>query len=175
MEQKIKVYPFQLESLPSPGANAFLQFIREELKPFLHAHYRTDPYASAFVGFSAGGLFGLYTLFHQPHTFTRYVIGSPPLHWDNKMMLTYERKYAEHHHDLPVRLFMSVGGREESDDPLPFIEPSHQYVTNLKTFANTLQERKYPGLQLTLHVFEDETHMSVLPATFSRGLRAVFS
>lgn len=28
MEQKIKAYPFQLESLPSPGATAFLQFIR---------------------------------------------------------------------------------------------------------------------------------------------------
>lgn len=175
MEQKIKAYPFQLESLPSPGANAFLQFIREELKPFVNAHYRTDPDDSAFVGFSGGGLFGLYTLFHHPDTFHRYVIGSPPLHWDNKIMLTYEDKYAEHHNDLPVRLFISVGGREESDDPLPLIEPSHQLVTNLKTLANTLQERKYPGLQLTHHVFEDETHMSVIPATFSRGLRAVFS
>ena len=174
MEQKIKAYPFQLESLPSPGANAFLHFIREELKPFINANYRTDPNDSTYVGFSGGGTFGLYTLFHHPDTFNRYVIGSPPIHWDNKVVLTYESNYAEHHNDLPVRLFMSVGRREQSDDPLPLIEPSHQFVTNLKTVANTLQERHYPGLQLTLHVFEDETHMSVIPATFSRGLRAVF-
>jgi predicted alpha/beta superfamily hydrolase len=166
---------FQLESIPSPGADRFLRFIREELKPFINANYRTDPDDSAYVGFSAGGTFGLYTLFHHPDTFSRYVIGSPPIHIDNKVMLTYESNYAESHNDLPVRVFMSVGGREESDDPLPLIEPRHQFVTNIKTLARTLQERNYPGMQLTSHVFEDETHMSVIPATFSRGLRVVFS
>jgi uncharacterized protein len=175
MEQKIKEYPFQLESLPPPGADTFLRFIREEVKPFINANYRTVPDESAYVGFSGGGTFGLYTLFHHPDTFNRYVIGSPPIHLDNKVILTYESKYAESHNDLPVRMFMSVGGREESDDPLPLIEPLHQFVTNMKTLANSLLERKYPGLQLTSHVFEDETHMSVIPATFSRGLRAVFS
>jgi uncharacterized protein len=174
MEKKIKAYPFQLQSLPAPGANAFLQFIREEVKPFINTNYRTDPNDSTFVGFSAGGGFGLYTLFHHPDTFNRYVLGSAPIAWGNKILFTYERHYAQHYDDLSVRLFMSVGEREEIDDPLPFIEPSDQFVTNMKTLAHTLQERHYPGLQMTTHVFADETHVSVLPATFSRGLRTVF-
>jgi predicted alpha/beta superfamily hydrolase len=174
MEKKIKAYPFQLQSLPVPGAKAFLQFIREELKPFINANYRTDPNDSTFVGFSGFGGFGLYTLFHHPDTFNRYVIGSATIAWGNKIIFTYEHDYAQQHDDLPVRLFMSVGEREEIDDPLPLIEPSDQLVTNMKTLAHTLQERHYPGLQMTVHVFEDETHMSVIQATFSRGLRTVF-
>jgi predicted alpha/beta superfamily hydrolase len=153
-------------------AGSFLRFLREELKPFINANYRTNPDDSTYVGISYGGLFGLYALFHRPDTFSRYVIGSPAIHHDNKVVLTYESNYASKHHDLPVRVFMSVGAREELDDPL--IDPSFQFVTNMKTLAKTLQERDYPGLQLTTRVFEDETHGSVIPKTFSRGLRVVF-
>lgn len=150
----------------------FLRFMREELKPFIKANYRANPDDSTYVGHSHGGLFGLYTLFHQPDTFNRYVIGSPSIHHDNRVTLTYESNYAANHNDLPVRMFMSVGAREELDDPL--IDPSFQFVTNVKTLAKALQERRYPGLQLTTRVFEDETHGSVIPRTFSRGLRVVF-
>jgi predicted alpha/beta superfamily hydrolase len=153
-------------------AGPFLRFIREELKPFINANYRANPDDSTYAGTSYGGLFGLYALFHHPDTFNRYVIGSPAIHHDNRVTLTYESNYAANHNDLPVRVFMSVGEREELDDPL--IEPLFQFVTNMKTLAKTLQERRYPGLQLTTHVFEDETHVSVVPATFSRGLRVVF-
>lgn len=153
-------------------AGTFLCFIREELKPFVNANYRTNPDDSTYVGISYGGLFGLYVLFHHPETFNRYVIGSPAIHHDDRVLQTYESNYAAHHDDLPVRVFMSVGAREELDDPL--IEPSFQFVTNVKRLAKTLRERRYPGLQLTTHVFEDETHASVVPRTFSRGLRVVF-
>jgi enolase len=44
----------------------------------------------------------------------------------------------------------------------------------MKELAKILRERGYPGLHLTTHVFEGETHVSVVPATFSRGLREVF-
>ena len=153
-------------------AGPFLRFIREELKPFINANYRTNPDDSTYVVNSYGGLFGLYALFHHPDTFNRYVIGSPAIHHDNRVTLTYESNYAANHDDLPVRVFMSVGAREELDDPL--IDPSFQFVTNMKTLTKTLRERSYPGLQLTTCVFEDETHVSVIPTTFSRGLRVVF-
>ncbi len=153
-------------------AGLFLRFIREELKPFIDANYRTQPDEGTYVGVSYGGLFGLYALFHHPDTFNRYIIGSPAIHHDDRITLAYESNYAANHDDLPARVFMSVGAREESDDPL--IEPSFRFVTNVKTLAQTLQERRYPSLQLTTHVFEDETHVSVIPATFNRGLRVVF-
>jgi predicted alpha/beta superfamily hydrolase len=153
-------------------AGLFLRFIREELKPFIDASYRTQPEDSTYGGVSYGGLFGLHVLFHHPDTFRRYIIGSPAIHHDDRVTLRYERDYAAQHEDLPARVFMSVGAREESDDPL--IEPSFRFVTNVERLAQALEERRYPSLQLTTHVFEDETHVSVIPTTFSRGLREVF-
>jgi predicted alpha/beta superfamily hydrolase len=153
-------------------AGPFLRFIREELKPFINANFRTNPEDNTFIGNSYGGLFGLYVLFHYPDTFNRYIIGSPAIHHDNRVALSYESDYAERHDDLPVRIFMAVGAREEMDDHL--IDPSFQFVTNVKELTRRLQERRYPRLRLTTQVLEDETHFSVIPATFSRGLRAVF-
>lgn len=153
-------------------AATFLCFIREELKPFINANYCTNVNDSTYAGTSYGGLFGLYVLFHHPDTFNRYVIGSPAIHHDNSITMKYESTYAAHHDDLPARVFMSAGSREEGDDPL--IEELFQFVTNMKTLAKLLRERNYPGLQLTTHVFEDETHGSVVPAAFCRGLRMVF-
>ena len=153
-------------------AAAFLDFIREELKPFINTNYCTNVKDSTYAGTSYGGLFGLYVLFHNPDTFNRYVIGSPAIHHDNRITLEYESIYAARYSDLPARVFMSVGAREEGDDPL--LEPVFQFVTNMKTLAKNLRERNYPGLRLTTHVFEDESHGFVVPATFSRGLRVVF-
>jgi predicted alpha/beta superfamily hydrolase len=158
--------------VPRGQAAAFLRFIREELKPFVNAHYRTLPEDSTYMGTSYGGLFGLFTLFHRPDTFQRYVIGSPAIHHDDRVMLSYEEAYAAKHADLPARVFLAVGDREEIDDPL--IEPAFQFVTNVKHLDRILRERQYPGLRLTTHVFEDETHVSVVPALYSRGLRVVF-
>jgi predicted alpha/beta superfamily hydrolase len=158
---------------PRGQAAASLRFIREELQPFINAHYRTLPNDSTYMGTSYGGLFGLYTLFHQPGTFQRYVIGSPAIHHDDRVILTHEEAYASQHTDLAARVFLAVGGREELDDPL--IEPTFQFVTNLEHLATTLRGRDYPSLRLTTQVFEDETHVSVVPALYSRGLREVFA
>ena len=40
--------------------------------------------------------------------------------------------------------------------------------------SSGLEARKYCELQVTTAYFEDETHISVIPATIGRGLRAVY-
>jgi predicted alpha/beta superfamily hydrolase len=153
-------------------AGPFLRFIREELKPFVNANYRTEPVESTYMGISYGGLFGLYVLFHHPDTFSRYVIGSPAIHHDDRVTLGYESDYAASHDDLPARVFMAVGAREERDDPL--IDPSFQFVTNVRTLAKALRERRYPSLDLTARVCDGETHASMVLTAFSQGLKELF-
>ena len=54
-----------------PFSDAYLRFLVETLKPFIDAHYRTDPgRASSFVmGSSMGGLIALYALSQYPEVF----------------------------------------------------------------------------------------------------------
>jgi uncharacterized protein len=154
-------------SWPTGGAEKFLRFIKEELMPFINKNYRTSPDAG-YAGFSYGGLFGLYVLFHEPQTFQRYIIGSPSVWFDSLVTLRCEAEYARTHRDLPARIFMSVGQLEERPGS------TFKMVTNMKRLADSLQSRHYPNLRLETYVFEGEIHVSAPGATISRGLRSIY-
>lgn len=47
-------------------------------------------------------------------------------------------------------------------------------LSNLREFLSVLESRKYEGLIWGSHLFEGENHVSVIPATISRGLRSVY-
>lgn len=146
----------------SGGADAFLAFINDELKPFIAAQYpNADLSDTAVVGHSLGGLFVLYALFTSPESFTRYIAGSPSLWWDEGVML----EAAQQSGDIDARLFMSYGALEPVEDQ---IEPG-------QAMDAILRGSDRPSLSYTFHVFEGETHDSVIAATLSRGLRAVFA
>lgn len=152
------------------GAEHFLAFLRRELHPYLEERYRIDADDNVLVGDSTSGLFALYTLFHQPEAFRRYIIGSPSIYWDNAVTFEYEARYAATHTDLPVTIFLSVGDLEAIYEP-----GFAAMVSNVAKLTETLTSRKYPSLKLITHIFDNETHLSVIPATMSRGLRAIFT
>ena len=154
-------------------ADNFLRFIHEELQPFVDANYRTRPDEATYAGFSSGGLFGLHVLFNRPETFRRYVLGSPPIFRSDCAILDAEAAYAAAHDELPARVFLAVGGLEQ-DDPFSAIRPRHRFVDHVRTLSETVAGRDYQGLQMTTKVFPDESHLSVTPVTYSRGLRVVF-
>jgi len=114
------------------------------------------------AGVSLGGLFPLYVLFHAPETFNRYIAVSPGLVWDDQVTFEYEEEFAKKHSDLPVKLFLSVGGLEGGS------------VISLGRLHRRLEDRNYAGLEMEMVVMEDETHLSVFPGAFSKGLRTVF-
>ena len=158
------------EGIRPGGADVFLRFIDDELKPFIAARYEVDPEDQTLVGDSLGGLFALHVAFHSTGSFDRYVAGSPSIWWDDAKLFRDESALAEQVDDLPIRLFLSVGGLEEGSENEPF-----RMVSNVEKMEAALRERSYSSLKLVRHVFPDETHLSVIPATISRGLRVVFA
>jgi predicted alpha/beta superfamily hydrolase len=95
------------------GAPQFLDFISKELIPFVESNYRIDENHRMLSGYSAGGLFGLFVLFHDPNLFSKYFIGSPSItSFRDSVTFEYELNYAYLHNDLPANVFMSVGQLE---------------------------------------------------------------
>lgn len=45
-------------------------------------------------------------------------------------------------------------------------------IGDARRFAEALQRKNVSGLDVTFHVFEDEDHLSVIPAALMRGLLA---
>lgn len=156
----------------SGEAAGFLRFLTEELRPFVESRYRVTTDGSGLFGDSLGGLFALYTLFHSPDSFDRYIVGSPSIWWDDAITMRYEEEYAAGHSDLSAQVFMSVGLLEE--DPDVPESAAFSMVTNVRVLAERLNGRGYPGLTVTTHFFEGETHLSVVPANLGWGLRKLY-
>ncbi len=150
------------------GAAAFLDFITRELKPAIEDQFAVDTKDQTLVGASLGGLFALHTLFSVPQSFQRYLALSPSIWWDDRVILQQERSFAKDRSDLPVNLFLSIGALEEAEHGVA------RMVSNLYELDAILRGRSYPSLRLAMEVFPNENHVSVYPASLTRGLRTVF-
>lgn len=148
----------------SGGASNFLRVLSEEIIPFIEETYKTNN-DRLLAGHSFGGLFAAYTLFHKPELFDRYLISSPSFYWGNFEVLNEEDQfYMQGHKDLSKKVFISAGS----------LEPD-EMVPDVELLVNKLRSRKYKGLTLTERIFDDETHLSVIPFAISRGLRVLYN
>ncbi len=151
----------------SGGGAKFLNFLSKELIPYIESNSRVSKKDRTLVGHSFGGLFASYALFSKPSLFQRYIIVSPSLWYDNKLILRLERNYASTHSSLKARVFFSIGNWE-NPKWRPMVDHMSQLIRNMKS-------RSYNELKIDSYVFPRETHNSVFPAALSRGLRVVFN
>ena len=161
-----------LDRVPTGGAGRFLQMIEQELLPMVEAEYRACPGDRALLGHSAGGMFALYALWQEPRFFRRFVIGSPPLGWGERVLFALESDYAREHDSLPARVFLGIGKEEESNatplDALVSVSAFHRLIT-------VMESRQYKELALASKAFEGQTHCTVAAPLFLEGLRYVFA
>ena len=141
------------------GAPLFLRALGVEVVPFVEANCRASSVDRGLAGYSYGGLFVLYTLFHAPEMFARYFAGSPSM-WD--ALFEYEENYAAAHRDLRAKLLITAGGGESE-----LLEP-------VQRMADRLRSRGYPGLEVVTRVFEGEGHVSAHGAAASWALRGLY-
>ena len=74
------------ESPTSGGSSHFISFLQKELEPFIEKNYKTNS-TKTLIGESLGGLLATEILFKNPGLFTRYIIVSPSLWWNNESLL----------------------------------------------------------------------------------------
>ena len=158
----LKMFDLQPGALLSGGAPVFLNVLKKEIIPFIDKQYKTTK-DRGISGHSLGGLFAGYCMLTAPDLFQRYGINSPSFWWNNKELFNVEKSFSEKNTSLPARVFMSVGSLE-----------SNSMTPVMTAFADSLRSRNYKGLNLTAHIFEDENHMSVVPAMISRTLRVLY-
>lgn len=147
----------------SGGANNYGSFLANELQPFIEQKYRVDTTRWTYVGHSYGGLFGAYVLLNRTHMFTRYILVSPSLWYDETLMLREAVEKAPLLHNAHAKVFMAVGADES---PL--------MSEHLLKFAELVDAGAGGGVSITTKIFDDENHNSVFPIALTRGLRVLF-
>ncbi|MGI4831859.1 MAG: alpha/beta hydrolase [Janthinobacterium lividum] len=143
----------------SGGAPAFLEFIEQELLPFVESTYRADPAQRSYYGYSLGGLLGTYILFKKPALFQNMLLGSPALGYDNEYIFAVEQAYQAAHRELPVHVFLEVGALEPPSQQAPY-----------QRLVQLLQARHYARLDLHSVVVEHATHLTGKPDTMLKAL-----
>lgn len=148
----------------SGGGPLFLRFIEEELIPLIDEQYRTIPGERALSGHSYGGLFTTWVFLTRPELFDRYIAISPSLWYDDEMIFALEERVRDKHTiESSTKLYLGVGGDENRRMP-----------GDLRRLAKLLEQHPRKRLEVVSEVLEGETHNSVYPAAFSRGLRWAF-
>jgi len=164
-----------VSSLPAitqtTDAREFLQFIRDELIPYITGQYSVLPNENSLFGYSAGGAFGLYTLSTQPNIFKGYILGSPATSYDGQDFgIELVRSLTNSFQSIDARVFISVGELEEFGRGLNRFELTTSYYQ----LAKVLKLAAIPGLALTTQVFPHETHATAWAPAFAHGLKSLF-
>lgn len=90
-------------------------------------------------------------------------MNSPSIWWNNVEMVALADSMAKHHPNIKASIFISTGSLEGDFMNVPV----NQLIRQLKgNFSN---------LTIITKMFEEETHLSVVPAASSRSLRVLFS
>jgi uncharacterized protein len=147
------------------GADGTMQFIADELLPWVDAHYPTLP-TRLLAGHSLGGLFALYTMVTRPDVFRIIIAMSPALGWNDGTLSPdlAARIAADTVHTRT--LFLTSGGLEPSID-----RPTTAFATRLTALLDSshtdrlrFERRQYP---------QDGHTMTPLPGLVD-GLRMAF-
>jgi predicted alpha/beta superfamily hydrolase len=96
------------------GADAYIAFIADELKPVIDHDYRTfgDRDHTAIVGSSLGALASLYAGISRPDVFGLVGALSPATWWDNEWITGAEQSAGS----LPARLYLDSGDSGDLND-----------------------------------------------------------
>lgn len=163
----------------SGEAETYRRFLVADVLPQIARRYRVDWSRSVFVGHSYGSLLGTHILLESPQTFSRYVLSSPSLWYDHKVMFTREKDYATTHKDMKADVFFAVGGLERPCGKRATASGSCNkqvdMVADVRAFDAALRSRHYPGLRTQLHVYDGLDHLNVYPDMITDALKWVSS
>lgn len=156
-------------------AEAYRRHVRDQVFPLIDANYRTDPARRYYIGHSYGGLFGTHVLLTEPEMFQRYVLMSPSLWYDRRLMLARERAYAMRHQDMKADVYWLIGALEtvEAPDIEPFGDARHAMVEDMATMVEALGSRNYPSLTLRAETLPGENHATLYTEGLTRALKWV--
>jgi len=149
----------------SGGAANFLKIIKTEVIPFVDKHYITNT-DRGISGHSFGGLFTAFTFINSDGFFIRFGINSPSLWWKNNELLDQAvLQFTEHKSwDIPpTEVFISVGGKEKFN-----------MVTTMVKFSLSLEKGNYENIDLSWHIFDNESHSSVVRPSLTRTLLTLY-
>jgi predicted alpha/beta superfamily hydrolase len=146
----------------SGGADKFLDFLKNELVPYINSRYHSTG-ENILFGHSFGALFVMYALLKEPGVFKSYIGADPSFWWGNGNMEKLAKEKLPTLSDLSRTLFLT--GREGQGLVEMRIPP----------MDSILQKWAPPSLDWKLVAYPNETHGTVRLKSIYDGLKFTYS
>lgn len=167
---------------PSGGADAFLDFIEDELKPAIARDYTVNPKRQALMGHSFGGLFTIGTLTRRPQAFHTYVGMSASFWFGQEDLSRRVAAFAQARatQDTPVRVLLTAGEFEQRPQPQEWVDDPDRGAKAARDLEGRGQSTRaqeaarqlaqVPGVLVDFREIAGEDHGTVIPAAIGRGV-----
>ena len=149
----------------SGGSEKFIEFIKNELQPYIYSHYKTSS-EKTLIGQSFGGLLATQILNEYPDMFNRYFIVSPSLWWDDGAILKKAFKITDSSYSHHTKIFLAVGKEGVTPGATP-----HVMEVDANLLADKLRGGKSPFVKVFFDYLPDEDHATILHRAVLDGLK----
>jgi len=158
-----------LERFPTTGhSDHFIAFIEKELQPYIEHKYKANR-ERTIIGQSLGGLLITEILLRHPTLFSKYIIISPSLWWDNGSLLQQESDVLLEKFTQPTDIYIGVGKEGLAPTEIPHV---------MEVDANLLAEKLKNSLSKSVHVNFDylpqEDHATICHQAVFNAFRLMY-
>lgn len=147
--------PAERNDPPQGGQDLFLDFIEKRLMPKVNERFKVDQDQRSLVGWSFGGMFGIYTLFTRPALFQHVIAISPSLWWRDRYLMEHERAFTQQAHAGKIDLTHSSLTLLIGDREMP------QEIQDARALQIRLENLSQYGLRSDFQIEAGEDHMSM--------------
>lgn len=133
-------------------ADNFYQLLRSTIIPQAEAKFAGHPVERSFIGHSLGGLFATYLLVNGDDLFTNLYALSPSIWIDDYHLLDYESSQQRRLRNVKKNFWISCGSAETWN----------RIRTSVRRMNDSLDKRKYSGINYQMKVYKGETHNSAV-------------
>lgn len=150
------------------GSEKFMQFLANELQPFISKKYNANS-VQTIIGQSLAGLFVTEVLLKRPALFDKYIIISPSLWWDNGSLLKVHSKILAENTELSIDVYVGVGkeGLAPSDIPHVMEVDANLLVEKIKSYKNE-------SLNVDFDYLPQENHATITHQAVFNALRFLY-
>lgn len=157
------------ERFPTSGhSDSFISFVENELQPYIAKKYRTNQ-EKTLIGQSFGGLLATEILLKKPTLFTKYIIVSPSLWWDNGSLLNLPSTLYIEGYNQQTAIYIGVGKEGLTPTKVPRV---------MEVDANLLSDKINLSKSKNVRVFFDylpkENHATILHQAVSNAFEILY-
>lgn len=150
------------------GSGKFIDFIEKELQPYMERFYRAGK-ERTLIGQSFGGLLATEILLKKPDLFSKYIIISPSLWWNDGSLLKEPSVIYAGNFQQPTNVYIGVG----KEGPTPGAR-SHVMEEDARLLEEKLKGSKSKSLSVYLDYLPDEDHATIGHQAVFNGFRRLY-